>query len=723
MSGHEWTHESDQAGLADASMTPDGPDQTSDDGSPVVVRSRRFPRVSFDLSGLSLNRFRLKPRPEPAADVDVDAPAIESSGDEPPRRRPRRIDWSRLPMASTKRETRVGVAALASFLILVIALIFNHQSQRGAVPMKIAGDSATKVDKDSPEATAKKQKDATKAGASPAPSPATEVTARDAKEETPPRRTEPIERASHDRLTKPQDPNPAVTKSDQQPPANQPSVAVKKPDEKTIPPEPAKAAIVVPPDMDLPPLANTAIATPAGPDAKVKTEASLPPRVTPPGDTAKAAVTPPLSAPSQPTVDLPPMVGIEPLANPGPAAPNDLPPSKTNDLAAPPSLPAAAPAPVAKKDADPKGAPSAPAQDPFAGIVGGTPEPKTAPPTNPPPSTPNKPTDELPAVVALPSTPAPAAELPSIAVPPGTLKPLHEKPLRTEPPSEPVRTQSQPPPAPPAENLSQPPADPGPRPAQMPTLSPAPVPAEVEPPAASTVSPGSRTIPTLGKFRPAETGSETRLTGDETRVADAPSRREPVGAREQVDPILHTVQRGENFWTISKSYYGSGRYYRALHAANVKLVPVISELYVGSTIKVPPIENLDRALFDPPSRSSVAEGASTRDTQVAASARTPRPDDGRAVPSRPRVDVELGMPTVRPKRAGVRDELDEPTRPTYRVRTYDTLRSIARDTLGDSHRYREILDLNRDVIDDPTRLVSGQTLTLPEDAIVRDRPR
>ena len=75
------------------------------------------------------------------------------------------------------------------------------------------------------------------------------------------------------------------------------------------------------------------------------------------------------------------------------------------------------------------------------------------------------------------------------------------------------------------------------------------------------------------------------------------------------------------------------------------------------------------------------------------------------------------------KRAGVRDELDEPTRPTYRVRAHDTLRSIARDTFGDSHRYREILDLNREVIDDPTRLVSGQSLILPEDAIVRDRPR
>jgi nucleoid-associated protein YgaU len=66
-------------------------------------------------------------------------------------------------------------------------------------------------------------------------------------------------------------------------------------------------------------------------------------------------------------------------------------------------------------------------------------------------------------------------------------------------------------------------------------------------------------------------------------------------------------------------------------------------------------------------------------------------------------------------------DVDEPTRPTYRVRVHDTPRSIARDTLGDPHRYREILDLNRDAVDDGGRLIPGVSLTLPEDAVVRGR--
>jgi nucleoid-associated protein YgaU len=44
---------------------------------------------------------------------------------------------------------------------------------------------------------------------------------------------------------------------------------------------------------------------------------------------------------------------------------------------------------------------------------------------------------------------------------------------------------------------------------------------------------------------------------------------------------------------------------------------------------------------------------------------------------------------------------------------------IARDTLGDPRRAGEIYDLNRDIIDDPTRLTAGQLLELPEDADTR----
>jgi nucleoid-associated protein YgaU len=63
------------------------------------------------------------------------------------------------------------------------------------------------------------------------------------------------------------------------------------------------------------------------------------------------------------------------------------------------------------------------------------------------------------------------------------------------------------------------------------------------------------------------------------------------------------------------------------------------------------------------------------------------------------------------------------SRPVYKVRPNDTLRSIARDTLGSSRRANEILDLNRDIIDDPSNLIVGQMLELPEDARTSIRRR
>ena len=35
-----------------------------------------------------------------------------------------------------------------------------------------------------------------------------------------------------------------------------------------------------------------------------------------------------------------------------------------------------------------------------------------------------------------------------------------------------------------------------------------------------------------------------------------------------VESLPHEVQSGENFWTVSQLYYGSGRYYKALWASN-----------------------------------------------------------------------------------------------------------------------------------------------------------
>src|SRR5207244_1167992 len=71
-------------------------------------------------------------------------------------------------------------------------------------------------------------------------------------------------------------------------------------------------------------------------------------------------------------------------------------------------------------------------------------------------------------------------------------------------------------------------------------------------------------------------------------------------------------------------------------------------------------------------------------------------------------------------RAATRPRAAAPaSRPVYKVRPYDTFRSIARDTLGGPRRAGEILELNRNLIDDPAHLIAGRLIDLPEDADTR----
>ena len=125
----------------------------------------------------------------------------------------------------------------------------------------------------------------------------------------------------------------------------------------------------------------------------------------------------------------------------------------------------------------------------------------------------------------------------------------------------------------------------------------------------------------------------------------------------------------------------------------------------------PPVEALDASQIDPPSRSCANDDAATRASRSSTPARAARPST-----------TDGSSPVARAARSRKsRPVVDEPTRPSYRVRANETLRGIARDTLGDSHRYKEILELNRDAIDDPANLPTGLLLTLPDDAVVRSR--
>jgi nucleoid-associated protein YgaU len=285
--------------------------------------------------------------------------------------------------------------------------------------------------------------------------------------------------------------------------------------------------------------------------------------------------------------------------------------------------------------------------------------------------------------------------------------------------------------------------------------------------------------------RSARRGPESGSAAATADVADARGGNNPSGlAVPDVDPreapragagsarvesSLHVVDRGENFWTISRLYYGSGDYYRALWKANSQRYPKIREIHIKDVILIPPVEDLDPAYIGPPPRRRPADRSAAADgggREVAgpagidpAGTETQRPrsfpttrtttrsgmSDGAPVRRGSRVEAELELPDAgaeegpaRGRRGSSDDQIgaadDEPPatrltarhpapapvdRPVYKVRRHDSLRSIARDVLGDSRRADELYDLNRDVIADPSRLTPGQILELPDDVDAR----
>jgi multidrug efflux system outer membrane protein len=64
------------------------------------------------------------------------------------------------------------------------------------------------------------------------------------------------------------------------------------------------------------------------------------------------------------------------------------------------------------------------------------------------------------------------------------------------------------------------------------------------------------------------------------------------------NPYIHTVRSGETFRTISRIYYESERYHKALWAANKTAVPDPDRLTAGDKIIIPRADQLDQALID-----------------------------------------------------------------------------------------------------------------------------
>ncbi len=126
----------------------------------------------------------------------------------------------------------------------------------------------------------------------------------------------------------------------------------------------------------------------------------------------------------------------------------------------------------------------------------------------------------------------------------------------------------------------------------------------------------------------------------------------------------HRVQQGDTMSSLAECYYGSAKFTRFLIESNPQIQDP-NRLRVGMTVKIP---------------AKPSEHTSPRATAT-------------------------GRPPGSENRDGRR---------TYRVQPGDTFYGIAQDQLGDSSRWEELFELNKEIVHgDPKRLQVGQVLVLP----------
>jgi nucleoid-associated protein YgaU len=171
------------------------------------------------------------------------------------------------------------------------------------------------------------------------------------------------------------------------------------------------------------------------------------------------------------------------------------------------------------------------------------------------------------------------------------------------------------------------------------------------------------------------------------------------------DPRQYMVRPGEDFSSIASDYYGSPRHARALWWANRATVAWPEALAAGARIVVPPVEQLQGESPGPR-----ASRAATFDPQVRPAGQKPPVEKVRGGRAATRVapdqDQEGAAAAANPPEGGYAIHVVQPR---------ETLRSIARDRLGDPRRFEEIAELNRDLLT-ADRLTAGMRLLLPNDA-------
>ncbi len=192
------------------------------------------------------------------------------------------------------------------------------------------------------------------------------------------------------------------------------------------------------------------------------------------------------------------------------------------------------------------------------------------------------------------------------------------------------------------------------------------------------------------------------------RPAPATQIDEDFGAKSSTRPLVagdtYQIEPSDNYWTISRKKYGTGRYFMALAQHNAQVITDPKRMRPGVIIATPPADALERAYpqliptagaVDPIQTASVSTSAAAASESTAATST-------RAAQTEDESDAGLFV-------------ANDGT-PMYRVGREDTLSGISQRHLGRSSRWVQVFEMNRDVLTDGNTLKIGAVLRLPADA-------
>jgi nucleoid-associated protein YgaU len=168
----------------------------------------------------------------------------------------------------------------------------------------------------------------------------------------------------------------------------------------------------------------------------------------------------------------------------------------------------------------------------------------------------------------------------------------------------------------------------------------------------------------------------------------------------------HDVREGESAYRIAQEAYGDGKLWNKLAEYNKGKMNANGSMREGVTLLLPPKE----ALLGKPLPAAPAADAAPATTpgKTTPGKVDPRADTKTAAKPEVKPDVKLAKTEPKPEA-----KAEKAAPKTYTVQKGDSLSDIARKTLGSSKRWSEIVEMNKDVLDDEDTLVVGKTLKLP----------